>query len=397
MKIVHLSFSSSSGPGFVANRISNFMSNAGIDSKVLVVSSNSSFQLILSDPIKFLLILIDHFLVNKNRKLGLFSLFRSKVAFSKINKELLNCDFLFLYWVTGVFDLKTISQIEGGSTKIIWRLSDMEPFTGGCHYSDDCSQFKTHCNNCPRVFKLFKGKVTQNLENKYNYLSKSNIEFIAPSRWIEFAARNSLVLSGKTIHYIPTPCETDIFKPLPEQILIRETFNLGFMAKNICDPIKNIEKTVNRLLPFLSSINRNFKIYLIGNGLIELKNIPENIELIHVGTVDDKIELNLILNVLDVFISPALLENFPSSVLEAQSAGVPVVCQKNGGQFEIVQHESTGFHFLHEKELFDHLTNLIFDSKLLAEMRIKSRKHINENYSMQSIMKEYFKLLRLNS
>ena len=397
MKIVHLSFSSRSGPGYVANRISKFMLNEGFDSKVVFISNDSIFQLILSNPIKFLLILIDHFLVNKNRKLGLFSLFRNKVAYSKIKRELWNCDFLFLYWVTGVLDLRNISQIEGGSTKIIWRLSDMEPFTGGCHYSGDCSQFKTHCDNCPRVFKLFRREVAKNLENKYYYLSKSNVEFIAPSRWIESAAKKSLVLSEKTIHYIPTPCETDLFRPLPEQNLIRETFNLGFMAKNICDPIKNIENTINLLIPFLSNINRNFKIYLIGKGKIEPKNIPENIELIHVGPLDDKIELNLVLNMLDVFISPALLENFPSSVLEAQSAGVPVICQKIGGQFEIVQHEITGFHFSNEKELFDHLTKLIFDSKLLAEMRIKSREHVNENYGMKSIMNKYFKLLRLNS
>jgi glycosyltransferase involved in cell wall biosynthesis len=304
---------------------------------------------------------------------------------------------LFLYWVTGVIDLKNISQIEGNSTKIIWRLSDMEPFTGGCHYSDECSQFETHCNNCPRVFKLFKRKVATNLKNKYYYLSKSNVEFIAPSRWIEFAAKKSLVLSGKSIHYIPTPCETDIFKPLPEQVLIRKTFNLGFMAKDICDPIKNIEKTIQQLIPFLSNIDKRFKIYLIGKGNIRIKDIPKNIELIHIGTVNEKIELNLILNMLDVFISPALLENFPSSVLEAQSAGVPVICQKIGGQFEIIQHEKTGFHFSHKEELFSYLMKLIFDSRLLAELRINSREHINENYSMQSIMKKYFKLLGLNN
>ena len=34
---------------------------------------------------------------------------------------------------------------------IVWTLHDMNPFTGGCHYSGDCGKFRESCGACPEL------------------------------------------------------------------------------------------------------------------------------------------------------------------------------------------------------------------------------------------------------
>ena len=36
---------------------------------------------------------------------------------------------------------------------VIWTLHDMNPFTGGCHYSGDCVQFEIDCHKCPQIWR----------------------------------------------------------------------------------------------------------------------------------------------------------------------------------------------------------------------------------------------------
>ena len=61
-------------------------------------------------------------------------------------------DVLVLYWVTGGYlSIKEIGRLLSLGKPVVWRLSDMWPFTGGCHYSSGCLRYQEECQQCPKL------------------------------------------------------------------------------------------------------------------------------------------------------------------------------------------------------------------------------------------------------
>jgi len=34
---------------------------------------------------------------------------------------------------------------------VVWRLADMNPFTGGCHFDEGCGKYANGCGACPQL------------------------------------------------------------------------------------------------------------------------------------------------------------------------------------------------------------------------------------------------------
>ncbi|MDD5070082.1 MAG: hypothetical protein PHV17_05080, partial [Candidatus Omnitrophica bacterium] len=119
------------------------------------------------------------------------------------------------WWYFSMDVLPWISE----KTPIIWRLTDMWPFTGHCAFSYECSRWQTGCGNCPHLFdypKLYidttnflwkrKKKIFESLKGK--------LTFVAPSNWLKNIAENSPLTKDFPCEYIPTAVVLAVFKPI---------------------------------------------------------------------------------------------------------------------------------------------------------------------------------------
>jgi hypothetical protein len=85
-------------------------------------------------------------LAYRNRRNQIFS--PGKFGFYLANHELVEwADVIHIHWANhGFID---VSRIVLWNKPVVWTLRDMWAFTGGCHHSFECVNFKKECGNCP--------------------------------------------------------------------------------------------------------------------------------------------------------------------------------------------------------------------------------------------------------
>lgn len=90
------------------------------------------------------------------------------------------------------------------------------------------------------------------------------------------------------------------------------------------------------------------------------------------------------------------MEGTPLSILEAQSAGVPVISTHHAGIPDVVIHEETGLlceeHDV--KEMSEHMRKLLDSQKLADEMGERAREHIRANFTRQRHLDKLAEVIR---
>lgn len=100
------------------------------------------------------------------------------------------------------------------------------------------------------------------------------------------------------------------------------------------------------------------------------------------GARSDMVE---VLSELNVLLLTSKSEGMPVSLIEAAAAGLPVVATPVGGVPELVVHERTGFLGADATELAFHLSTLLEDDKLRAEMGRRARLRVASRHSAAAL------------
>src|SRR3977135_3642448 len=58
-------------------------------------------------------------------------------------------DVVHLHWVGSSATPGSLGRLLDRGNPVVWTLHDQAPFTGGCHYSAGCTEFRSTCSNCP--------------------------------------------------------------------------------------------------------------------------------------------------------------------------------------------------------------------------------------------------------
>lgn len=254
----------------------------------------------------------------------------------------LNPDIVHFHWINGgMINLKDISKIR---SKIFWSLHDMWPFTGGCHYSLDCSNYKYNCGKC----RVLKSKKRQDLSShilhkKLKIYHNSNITFVCLSKWMLHELNASLIGGqSKSIH-LPNPIDIEIFKPI-EKSIAKAKLNLAVEKKYILFGAMNatddIRKGFHFLKEMLCELDKSFEIIVFGaNDGPNIFDIPTH----YLGIISDKLVLRKIYSAADVFISPSIQENLSNAIMESMACGTPVVAFDIGGNSDMIDHLVNGY------------------------------------------------------
>ena len=100
------------------------------------------------------------------------------------------------------------------------------------------------------------------------------------------------------------------------------------------------------------------------------------------GFLFDDQALNIIYNATDVFVTPTLADNFPSTVLESQCCGTPVVAFNVGGLPDLIDHKKNGYlvNYLDSEDLANGV-------KFCLDNNLKG--YLKENLNPKNVIEQY--------
>ena len=153
-----------------------------------------------------------------------------------------------------------------------------------------------------------------------------------------------------------------------------------------------------KLIETFSKIQKNnIKLLIIGDGpmkdeivsYIKLKNLEKKVLML--GHRED---IDLLLPNLDIFCLPSRHEALGTSLLEAQSCGVPVLGSNVGGIPEALIDGQTGYLFNDFNDLENRLNELIDNKEKLNTFKNNARNFILTKFSVEKMMEDTIKLYK---
>ncbi|MDC0334458.1 glycosyltransferase [Amylibacter sp.] len=314
-------------------------------------------------------------------------------------------DIILLTWVNdGLLNIRNLDQIIKTNKKIFWRLSDMWPITGGCHYSGDCINFKSECRECPQENIIFqKIGLTKYFQlKKSKIFNKENaINLLAPSKWMINQVNDSHIFAQQEVNcfQIGTSADTKIFfkkdlkKSKNKFEIDYQDFVIGVGAKGI---FSDKRKGFDLFLEMINSIkgDQEKKIHVLIFG--EETKKPTFVE--HRVTILGEInqnDLSHVYNACDLFVSTTRFENLANTLIEANMCGCPVLAFGVGGYNDVIENGKNGYNI--EPFDIDYMAKLIKESLFLYEFNREAiAKDTKSHYSVEYRSKILEGILKVN-
>lgn len=413
LKICHVSTSQfAGGAGRAAYRLHKEFVNRDFDSHLLVMLRNSDDPTVETPPrsaryiVKKLVVsYADNLplLFYRNRTDGKWS--PAMVQAYPVDRlySVQDADLIILYWIcAGFLNVKTVQRLGALGKPIIWRLSDMWPFTGGCHYSGECEKYKERCGACPQLGSQKENDLSRRLWKKKQRKWK-NIHFAVacPSQWMVKCARESSLFQNRCIEVIPTGVDTNRYKPIEKQIarrllgLPQERKLVLFSALGATsDPRKGAQHLQETLVAYSQNKqNPPFDLVVFGSS-----QTPKDLEkLFHIyvlGILHDEISLSLVYNACDLFIAPSIEENLANTVLESLACGTPCVAFDVGGMADAIEHKGNGYlaKLFDAEDLARGISWILEDDLRYSELCRKAVDKVTRNFNQKDAPDKYLSL-----
>lgn len=274
----------------------------------------------------------------------LFSRTDSMVDAVHLGDPLSQSDIVHLHWVVGMLDFARFEETFG-DRPVVWTLHDMNPFTGGCHYTEGCEGYREECRECPLLtpgstlaHEAWKAK-------REAYAKIDTLHIVTPSQWLADCAKASSLFGDRDVHVIPNAIPIEHFKPT-NKMVARLALGLPLDAKLIvfgADSLNNSRKGGDILVEAARILKDrgpadNVEGVFFGSASLEM-DIPVH----NMGYISDPARLSLVYAAADVFAFPSREDNAPQTVPESLLSGTPIVSFPVGNAPELIDHMETGF------------------------------------------------------
>lgn len=351
MRVLHINTTDiTGGAGIAAFRLHNALRKEGIESFMLVQSKKSDNNFIIKSSnvpyINKFRFELDRFplrSVLKNKQ----SIFSLSIIPEKLNEKIkkIKPDIIHLHWITGGF--VKIENIEKYNIPIIWSLHDMWPFTGGCHYDNECKKYESNCIDCPLLNKNNNLSVKVFNRKQKTYNNTKDLYINGLSKWIANCAQKSTLFSAKKVLNIPNGIDINEFFPLnkkeaKEQLSFPENKKVilfGAVAATVDkrkgfdllqEALKGMKLKMDKILTVFGSSQKQE---------MELDGLSYH----YLGRISGNKLLRTIYSAADVVVIPSRQENLSNVVLEALACGTPVVAFDIGGMPDMIKHKKNGY------------------------------------------------------
>lgn len=244
-------------------------------------------------------------------------------------------DVIHIHATYNFVTINEIQKLQKKGKRIFVTLHDQRFFTGGCHYSGQCDEFKKDCNSCPQIKPLFRNLPRRTLRQSKVKLSDLNsIHFISPSSWLMEMAMSSSLLSKAKISVVRNPVPDEFFASEGDKrSTMGNKIRIGFIAQDL----RNAFKGFALFRDALSELNEKKQIeYTIvvacnqGRG-----EIPEWMSARCLSPRNNA-ELISFYQILDLLVVPSQQDNSPNVIVEALASGTKVIGTNSGGIPELL-------------------------------------------------------------
>lgn len=415
MKILHINTFDQGGAANSCIRLHIGLIELGINSKLLIkekkVSCSYSYGFFSSSwksrlielfrKIGYRFGLLNHPLlgrIEQERKIiyqkvfPLFEYFSTPFSdFDLTNTKLFKeADIIHLHWVAGFLDYP--SFFRKCKKPVVWTLHDMASFTGGYHYFGNDLSFEKSKIEVSHFSEMQRQLLEEYFNvKKYSLEKFERLSIVAPSQWLlNLSSKSELFSRFRHIH-IPYGLSEQIFC-YQDTIEAKTKVNLPsdkLILLFVADSIKNPRKGMKILIEALKQID-GVTVQLCCVG--KTQESHEQDGLIFFGNIQDPNQLATIYAATDLFVIPALEDNFPNTVLEALMCGTPVLGFSIGGIPEMVIPGENGF--LASEVSVEGLSKALqFSIKNLNQLnREKISNEAKNKYSSEIQAKKYFQL-----
>jgi len=392
------------GAGISALRLHKGLLKNGIDSKVLVLVKSSNVKNIFKfeekNKIDKDIEELNQIKENHNRLIG--RIFKGEGLFTdcysifdlRNNSFVQKADIINLRWVSNFLDFSSFFPSVKGKP-IVWRLSDMNPFTGGCHFAGNCLKYREKCNDCPQLG----GDVNNIWKCKQKAYDGQNMHIVAPSNWLGDCVKNSKLFKDFPVHIIQNGLDINIFNKKDKKYC-RKLLNLPldkiiilFGAQNANDLRKGGKYFIEALENLGSSVDKS-KIVLAVFGENSNK-FNSFFPVYSLGKIREESMLVLCYNAADIFVNPSLAESFGQTTIESMACGIPVVAFNTGPMPKIIK-KNTGLlaRYKDSKDLAKQIQWMIGHPKEREKMGVNARKIVEEKYTLDIQARKYIELYK---
>jgi glycosyltransferase involved in cell wall biosynthesis len=270
--------------------------------------------------------------------------------YGRLNPRLLSrADVVCIHWIAGGF--LSARQLQAVKKPLVWRLSDIWPFSGGCHYPGTCAGFERVCGSCPQLGSTSEGDLSRlGISRREDGYRNLDLTIVAPSRWISDLARRSHLFGRQRIEHIPTGVDLAVFHP-GDRLAARARFNLPEAGRIVAfgalgattDPRKGYAQLRTALEKLAASSNHQFTLVTFGGAEASRSEQIARFPVCHLGRIDSHDALASVYSAADLLVAPFLEDNLPNVVLEAIACGTPVAGFASGGIPDAVEHGINGY------------------------------------------------------
>lgn len=312
-------------------------------------------------------------------------------------------DILHLHWINqGFLSINNLKELVRLGKPVVWTLHDMWAFTGGCHYAGDCDHFTKRCGHCWMLSDP-EGKDISNkgwIHKMHLFEDVNSIVFVTCSNWLGDMARKSSLLEGYRIETIPNPIDTALFTPRDKNTL-RKKWDIAEGKKIILFGAANImdrRKGINYLVEALDYLKNNHP----DKGEIEIvifgKNKAFDVELLpftvyEVGIVNNQEDMAELYSLADVYVTPAIEDNLPNTVMEAMASGTPVVAFHTGGIPDMIDHLQNGYlaEFKSPADLAAGIS-YVLENNIDGKLSENARNKVLQNFTNEIVAGKYLNI-----
>ncbi len=313
----------------------------------------------------------------------------------KINPDIIN-----LHWINaGYLQIETITRFN---KPLVWTLHDMWPFTGGCHYSNDCDRYTISCGICPQLGSNRDWDLSRWVwQRKAKAWKNTNLTIVALSSWLGKCARDSSLFKDLRIELIPNSLDTQQYRPINRQVA-RDILNLPQDKQLVffgsLKATSNERKGFHLLQPALQDLSKSEwkdRLELVIFGSSQPENPPEfGFKTHYLGTFNDDLSLALVYSAANVFVLPSVQDNLPNTIMEAIACGTPCVAFKIGGIPDLIEHEKNGYLAQPYKteDLAQGIAWVLENEERHQKLSFRAREKVEQEFTMEIQSRRYLSL-----
>src|SRR5579864_5493646 len=309
------------------------------------------------------------------------------------------CDILHLHLISGFLDCRSLFEWIPRHMPVVWTLHDMNPFTGGCHFDAGCRKYHDECGSCPKLGSSEENdlsrQVWQRRQIAYGGMSSTQLQLVAPCRWVAEEVRHSSLLGGFPVTVIPYSVDVEAFAPR-DRAFARNALGIPQEAKVLVFAALNVSerrKGFSLLVEALTGLREDPNLFLLvvgGHAAVQQIGIPCR----PLGYVSSERLLSIVFSAADLCVVPTLQETGPLIVIESLACGTPVVGFPAGDMPDMVRAGDTGLLVQSgdSAALREGIRAMLARPERLAEMRIKCRHVAVGDYSIEIMARRHISL-----